>query len=50
MGTGVQVSDSGAVTNGASRATMQFDDQGGRPCKAVGIVIDINDEKQRPRN
>ena len=26
------------------RATMQFDDQG-RPCKAVGIVIDINDEK-----
>ena len=23
---------------------MQFDDQG-RPCKAVGIVIDINDEK-----
>lgn len=26
------------------RATIQFDDQG-RPCKAIGIVIDINDEK-----
>ena len=26
------------------RATTQFDDQG-QPCKAVGIVIDINDEK-----
>lgn len=26
------------------RATTQFDDQS-RPCKAIGIVIDINDEK-----